>query len=79
MTEKPTREDFKDIFVGSAAATIFIGIFVGGFLLKNSLMALGFKNDGDMGMPFIIYCILLVIFAIFIVPKYAIKWARDSP
>jgi heme/copper-type cytochrome/quinol oxidase subunit 4 len=50
---------------GLAAITIFLGVFIGGYILKISLEYLGFKNDGDMAIPVIIYVVCLVLFAIF--------------
>lgn len=73
-----TEEDCMEIFRDSATLTIFLGVVPGGFVLKWSLFLLGFQNNGDMAIPVIVYCIALIIVAIFIVPKYAIKWCAED-
>lgn len=63
--EQITLSDIEKECVAFSTVIIVGGVFVGGYILKILLEFLGYKNDGDMAIPVILYCAGLVIFGIF--------------
>ncbi|RPJ50998.1 MAG: hypothetical protein EHJ95_06155 [Methanobacteriota archaeon] len=61
MIPHSQRAIFDNDVTATGVAILFCGVFVGGYILKLLLEYLGFKNDGDMAIPVIIYVICLMV------------------